>query len=253
MILTPAAGTPISEDELRARVNLTQPGTRLSKQIVSRNSDELQVFLRDRGYFNAVVESSEQLDASGTRATITYRIVPGEQSRVNAFNIDIIGFNAATMRPNLELQPGAPFTREALGSDVKKIQQALIDQGYLSPLLDDARVERDAERNVITINLRGSVGPKVTVLVPDYPMSEKTARDLLPVKREGNIDQSAIVEGGRRIRNKLQEEGYFFTEVTPVCTVTPHAGSRRERHCGNLRNFESREFEWPRRRDPLRH
>ena len=51
--LTPPTGTPISEDELRARVNLTQPGTRLSKQVVLRNSEELQVYLRDRGYFNA--------------------------------------------------------------------------------------------------------------------------------------------------------------------------------------------------------
>src|SRR4029078_12417631 len=87
--------------------------------------------------------------------------------------------------------------------------------------LEDARVERDAEHDSITITLTGSVGPKVTVLVPNYELSEKTARELLPVKREGNIDQSAIVEGGRRLRNKLQEQGYFFTEVTAVCTVTP--------------------------------
>ena len=46
-------------------------------------------------------------------------------------------------------------------------------------------------------------------------------RDLFPIKREGVIDQSAIVEGGRRLRNKLQETGYFFAEVTPVCKVTP--------------------------------
>lgn len=219
--LTEPTGTPISVDELRARVNLTQPGARLSKQIVLHNSDELQVFLRDRGYFNAVVEPREQLDTSGTRATVTYRIVPGEQSKVAAFNININGFNAAAIRPTLELQPGAPFTREALGSDTKKIQQALIEQNFLAPLLEDARVERDPEHNTITINLSGTVGPKVTVVVPDYPMNEKTARDLLPVKREGNIDQSAIIEGARRLRNKLQEQGYFFTEVTPVCTVTP--------------------------------
>jgi outer membrane protein insertion porin family len=219
--LTPATGTPISADELRARVNLTQPGTRLSKQIVLHNSEELQVFLHDRGYFNATVEAREQLDPSGTRATVTYRIVPGEQARVAAFNINIGGFDASAVKLTLQLQPGAPFRREELGSDTKKVQQALIDQGFLSPLLEDARVERDAEKNLITIDLTGSVGPKVTVLVPNYPLSEKVARELLPVKREGNIDQSAIVEGGRRLRNKLQEQGYFFAEVTPVCSVTP--------------------------------
>jgi outer membrane protein assembly factor BamA len=219
--LTPATGTPISEDELRARVNLTQPGTRLSKQIVLRNAEELQVFLRDRGYFNAVVESTEQLDPSGTRATVTYRIVPGEQARVESFNINIAGFDPTGVKATLQLQPGAPFTREALASDTKKIRQALINQQYLSPLLDEPRVERDAEKNLITISLTGKVGPIVRVLVPDYPMKEQAAIDLLPVKREGNIDQSAIIEGARRLRNKLQEQGYFFTEVTPVCTVTP--------------------------------
>ncbi|HBB87492.1 MAG TPA: hypothetical protein DC047_07755 [Blastocatellia bacterium] len=215
------AGVPITQDELRARLNLSQPGTRLSKQIISRNADELQIYLRDRGYFNATVESTEQLDPSGTRATVTYKIAPGEQAKVAAFNIDITGFDAAPVRTTLALQPGTPFTREALGQDVTKIRQAIIDQGKLAPLLDDPRVERDAEKNQITISLKGAVGPTVTVLVPDYPMNDKTARDLLPVKREGNIDFSAIVEGARRIRNKLQEQGYFFTEVTPVCTVTP--------------------------------
>ena len=219
--LTPATGTPISEDELRARVNLSQPGTRLSRQTVLRNADELQVYLRDRGYFNAVVEPVEQLDPSGTRATVTYRIVPGEQARVESFIINITGFDPAAVTPLLDLQPGAAFTRETLGSDTKKIREALIEQGYLSPLLGDPRVEREAERNLITIKLSGTVGPKIKVLVPDYPMSEKTARDLLPVKREGNIDQSAIIEGSRRLRNKLQEQGYFFAEVTPVCTVAP--------------------------------
>ncbi len=219
--LTPATGTPISEDELRARVNLSQPGTRLSRQTVLRNADELQVYLRDRGYFNAVVDPVEQLDPTGTRATVTYRIVPGEQARIESFNIDITGFDSAAVRPSLSLQPGAPFTREALGSDTKKIRQAIIDLGYLSPVLEEPRVERDAEHNLITIKLTGAIGPKVSVVVPDYPMNEKTARDLLPVKREGNIDQSAIIEGARRLRNKLQEQGYFFTEVTPVCTVTP--------------------------------
>lgn len=221
-ILTPPSGTPISEDELRARVNLTQPGTRLTKQVIIRNTDELQVYLRDRGYFNATVEPIEQLDASGTRATITYRISPGEQSRVSAFTIDIPEFDLSAVRPLLQLGSGAPFTRDALGEDIKRIRQALIDQDYLSPLLDEPKVVRDPERNTITIDLNGKVGPKVNVKVSsDYPMSEKTATDMLPVKREGNIDFSAITEGERRLRNKLQEQGYFFADITPVCTVTP--------------------------------
>ena len=109
--LGPATGTPITEDDFARRVNLTQPGTRLSKQIIIRNSDELQVYLRDRGYFNAVVEATDELDASGTRATVTYRIVPGEQSRVEPFNIQITGFDPAPVRPALKLAARRRFSR----------------------------------------------------------------------------------------------------------------------------------------------
>lgn len=212
-------GVPISTDELRSRLNFVQPGTRLSKQLIARNADEIQVYLRDRGYFNATVESVEQVDPRGLRATVTYKITPGEQARVSAFLINITGFDPAPLRNSLELQPGVPFTRDALGTDVARVRDAIMAAGFLSPVLEDARVERDPEKNIVTIRLSGAKGPKVAVLVKNFDISDKTQRELLPVKREGNIDYSAIVEGARRLRNKLQEEGYFFAEVTQTCTV----------------------------------
>ncbi len=218
--LGPVTGSPISTDELRGRINFAQSGNRLTKQLISRNADEIQTYLRDRGYFNATVEPVEQLGPRGIRATVTYKVTPGEQAKVDAFDIQVAGFDASTVRPSLTLQPGAPFTRDALGADVKRVRDALINLGFLSPVLDDPRVERDAEKNTVRISLKGAVGPKVTVSVKNYEMSEKTQRDLLPVKREGNVDYSAIVEGARRVRNKLQEDGYFFAEVTQICTVS---------------------------------
>jgi outer membrane protein insertion porin family len=218
--ITPAAGETIAADEIRARLNFVQPGTRLTKQLISRNADEIQVYLRDRGYFNATVEAVEEPDRSGVRAAVIYRITPGEQSRVESFDIQIAGFNPAPVRPTLTLQNGTPFTRDDLAADVKKIRDALVAAEFLSPLLEDPRVERDAEKNSVKITLKGTQGPRVRVAVTNIELSEKKQRELLPVKREGNIDYSAIVEGARRIRNDLQEDGYFFAEVTETCTVS---------------------------------
>lgn len=215
-------GAPISSDELRARLNLLRAGARVSRQSVLRNGDEIQAYLRDRGYYNATVEAAPpQVDSSGLRATVTYRINPGEPSRVAVFNLNIKDFDPATVRPSLVLQPGVAFTRQLISEDVNRIRQAMIAKGYLAPALDEAQVVRDAEKNQISITLSGSIGPKVNVAVENYKISEKTARDLFPIKRVGNIDTSAIVEGGRRLRNKLQEDGYFFAEVIPACSVTP--------------------------------
>ena len=219
-ITGPVTGTPISVDELRGGLNFVQPGTRLSKQLIQRNADEIQVYLRDRGYFNATVDSVEQVGPRGIRATVIYRVTPGEQARVESFGIDIKGFDAGPVRNSLTLQKGTAFTRDNLGADVNRIRDALVAAGFLSPVLDDARVERDAEKNTVRIVLNGIVGPKVNVVVKNYEISEKSQRELLPVMREGNVDYSAIVEGARRIRNKLQEDGYFFAEVTQTCTVS---------------------------------
>jgi len=218
--LGPVTGSPISTDELRGRISFAQSGNRLTRQLIVHNADEIQSYLRDRGYFNATVEPVEQLGPRGLRATVTYKVTPGEQARVETFDTQIAGFDASTVRSSLTLQPGAPFTRDALGEDMKRVRDALINVGYLSPLLDDPRVERDAEKNTVRILFKGAVGPKVTVTVKNYEMSEKTERELLPVKREGNVDFSAIVEGARRVRNKLQEDGYFFADVTQICTVS---------------------------------
>jgi len=219
-LVGPVTGSPISVDEMRARLNFVQSGNRLTKQLISRNADEIQVYLRDRGYFNAVVEPVEQLGPRGIRATVTYKVTPGEAAKVETFDIQVTGFDSAPVRNTLTLQPSVLFTRDALGDDVKRVRDALISVGYLSPVLEDPRVERDPEKNTVRILLKGAVGPKVAVVIKNYEMSEKTQRELLPVKREGNVDVSAIVEGARRIRNKLQEDGFFFAEVTQTCTVS---------------------------------
>ena len=212
-------GAPISSDELRARLNFVQPGTRLSKQLIARNADEIQVYLRDRGYFNATVEDTERIDASGVRATVIYKVNPGEQAKVGSFTIGIDGVDPKIVQPTLTLQPNVGFTRDALSNDVARVRDAIIASGFLSPVLEDPKVTRDPEKNLVSIELKGSKGPKVSVVVKNFEISEKTQRNLLPVKREGNVDYSAIIEGSRRLRNKLQEQGFFFADVTQTCTV----------------------------------
>ena len=220
-----AIGTPLATDEIRARLNLLEPGRRFSLQAIERNADEIQAYLRDRGYFNATVEHTEEpdpADATGTRRRVIYTVTPSDPARISAFNIDIQpNFDATAVRPTLRLQPGALFTRDELGEDVNRVRQALLAMNFLSPTLNDPKVERNPETNGIEITLTGKLGPKVDVTFKNYTLSEKDQRKLLPLKREGNLDYSVIEEGARRVRNRLQEDGYFFAEINPVCTVTP--------------------------------
>ncbi len=240
----PTTGTPIARDEIRARLNLLEPGRRFSVQAIERNADDIQGYLRDRGYYNATVEHEEvpdPSDVSGARRVVVYTITPGAQARVGQFTIDP-ALNVSAVRPSLKLQPGAPFTRDILGEDLNSIKQALIAEEFLAPQLKDPVVKIDSPKNEINITLEGTPGPKVDVKFRNYTLSEKKQKELLPIKREGNVDYSALQEGARRVKNQLQEQGYFFSEVTPLCTVTPPTPSTvengTEETCINLNPAE---------------
>ena len=80
-----ATGVPIATDEIRARLNLLEPGRRFSLQAIERNADEIQAYLRDRGYYNATVEHTEEpdpTDSTGTRRRVIYAVTPGAPARV---------------------------------------------------------------------------------------------------------------------------------------------------------------------------
>ena len=197
--------------------------------------------MRDRGYYNATVEHVENpdpSDPSGTRRIVVYTITPGQQARVGSFAIAILGFDASAVSPSLKLQAGAPFTRDLLGDDVNRIKQALIAKNYMAPQLEDPTTQFDSEKNEVDIKLTGKVGPSVEVSFPNYNLKESQQQKLLPIRREGNLDYSVIDEGARRVRLQLQEQGYFFAGVTPVCTVTPPSpdtvNNGTEETCQNL-------------------
>jgi outer membrane protein insertion porin family len=217
-------GAPVSEDEMRSRLNMLEPGARLSESTIRTNADLIQAYLRDRGFIQASVESSTQPDTrdqTGTRVILTFRVRLGEQARVNAPQFDVQNFDIAPVLPTLKLQNGALFTRQTLAEDVSRIRQAIIAKGFLAPQID-AHTTYNSQTNRFDLNYKVRTGPKVDVLIRGYEgLKDKKQRDLLPVKREGTIDLGAIEEGARRLRNRIQESGYFFAQVTPLCTVTP--------------------------------
>ncbi len=222
--ITAPPGATIGEDELRSRVTLLEPGKRLTDQSLRENADAIVAYLHDRGFYRAEVSYDRRLDPTRTRATVVFNVRTGAPTTLDAFQIDVKGFDAAALaavRRELKLQPGAQFTQAALGEDVRRVRQAVIGTGHLAPRFEEPDIRLDSAANRIAVTLRGSVGPRVAVDVKGYELSEKRRLELLPVEREGTIDFSAIEEGRRRIRNRLQSEGYFFADATAVCAVTP--------------------------------
>ncbi|MCA1613163.1 MAG: BamA/TamA family outer membrane protein [Acidobacteria bacterium] len=228
-----------AEAALRALISVA-PGTPFS---AVRVRESLQALFESRRVANARVEAAE---AAG--GAVALRFVVRPQVRIAAVRIDLdappgTDLAADDIRSRLNLlDTGARLSDQALRTNADLIQaylrdrgyfraevshaealdpagtSATVDQGNLAPRLEDRRVF-DTDRNLITVTVTGAVGPKVKVEVTGYELDEKKQRELLPVRREGTIDQSAIEEGRRRLQIRLQENGHFFPEVNARCSL----------------------------------
>ena len=216
-------GDRVTEAELLLRVNLLNPGAAVTEQTLQNNADLILEYLRERGFYNAEVTYTQQPQRIETQVAVTFNVTPNAQARVESFNINIDGFNASKAREDLKLKPGELFSRVRLNEDVEKIKNALREQNFLAPQLEEPRVVFDEGKNAINITISGKVGPTVNVSVETEreKIGEGTQAKLLPVRREGTVDFAAIIEGARRLENYYQKQGYFFVEVTPVCSVAP--------------------------------
>jgi outer membrane protein insertion porin family len=217
-------GEPVTEQELMFKLNLLDPGTPITDQTLQNNASIILEYLRDRGYYNAEVTFTETPLQNQNDVGVTFHVRPNAQAKVSTFTVNIEGANNATLVSDMKLQPGEPFSRDKLNKDIETLRSDLRDQDFLAPELDEPRVVFDSEKNAISIDITGKVGPTVTVKVDagnESIKSRSTLTKLVPVLAEGTLDYAAIVEGERRLENFYQEKGYFFADVTPKCSVEP--------------------------------
>jgi outer membrane protein insertion porin family len=216
-------GDSITEQELLLRLNILNPGAAITQQTLDNNATLIQEYLREKGFFNSSVTYTQQPQRVETQVAVTFNVTPNEQAKVESFKINIEGFDAAKVNKNLKLKPTELFSREKLNKDVETIKKGLRDANFLAPELNEPRVVYDNEKNSINIEVTGKIGPTVNVTVETEreKIGESKQRDLLPIKREGTIDFAAIIEGERRLENFYQEKGFFFADVTSVCSVDP--------------------------------
>jgi outer membrane protein assembly factor BamA len=216
-------GEAVTEQQLLLRLNLLSPGSMITNRTLENNSTLILEYLRDRGFFDAKVSYDQQITENDTEVNVIFNVIPNTQAKVRDFTIEIENFDQNKILPELKLKTGSLFTREKLSQAVERTRSILQEEDYLAPRLDEPRVIYDDDTNTVDLRLVGQLGATVEVTVDSEKekIGKKTQQKLLPIKREGTLNYSAIVEGDRRLENYFQEKGYFFARVTPKCSVDP--------------------------------
>ncbi|MBC7795739.1 MAG: hypothetical protein H7Z37_02575, partial [Pyrinomonadaceae bacterium] len=218
----------VTDSDILSRLNLLNARATVSESVLRQSADNIQSYLRGRGFYKAEVNYSQQPSERENRSNITFNVVPNAQAEVENFTVTIRGFDATKIQKKLRLKKGETFSNRRLELDVERIRRELIGEKFLAPNLSEPQPVYDSTTNTINITLNGNVGAKVTVKITDekdeeIKVGETKQRTLLPVKREGTLDASAIVEGAKRLQNNFQQDGYFFADVQTICSVSPQS------------------------------
>lgn len=239
IVVGQTVGDSVTEQELLFKLNLLAPGTVITEQTLRKNADEILVYLRDRGFYRSEVVYERRPLQNENEVGVTFRVTPNEQAKVESFLINIQGYAKPIPPRFLKLRIGEEYSRERLLADMAKVRELLRKDNFLAPELNDPDIKYDGDKNTISINLTGKTGPTVEVSVDTEKetVSGRAQNRLLPIKREGTLDYAAIVEGERRLENYYQEQGYFFNNVTSLCSVKPQLADSENNLIANETNF----------------
>lgn len=221
--ISPHDGEQITEQEILFKLNLLRPGTAITEQVLLQNANQILEYLRERGFYQAEVSFDRSISSQTSQEDVRFLVRPGNQARVEEFNINIEGFTDRFPENVIRLSKGEVFSRRRLQADVGRLVAHLQKKGFLAPQLNEPRVIYDSDSDRVSISIAGRVGPsiKIEIEADNVRPASRAEAGLLPVRREGTLDYAAIVEGERRLENYYQEQGYFFANVVPVCSVEP--------------------------------
>ena len=181
--------------------------------------------LRERGYLHPEIRPRADIAHAPDRATLVFVIEPGPRTAVG--DIDIVGTPAvprAELLGRLHLAPGAPYQRDALNDRVERYVADRRKAGYYEAKITVTPTLVNSDR---TANLLLTVmpGARVRVVFNGDTLPESKRVELVPVQREGSVDEDLLEDSTNRIEDYLRSEGYRDARA-------PHA---REEANGELR------------------
>lgn len=217
------SGKPVTQDEVLFRLNSLSPGSSITEQTIRTGADSVIAYFYEKGYFNVSVSYEQIPLASKTEIELVFKVTPGDQARVSAFKIEIKGFDSSKALRSLKLRPGSLYSRDEMRKDFERVKKLLRESNFLAAKLQEPNPVLDRTSNSVEIEVKGDAGPPIDVVIEsaETKLDAENLSKILPIKREGTLDYSAIIGGERRLEEKFQEGGYFFVDVSTSCSVEP--------------------------------
>jgi outer membrane protein insertion porin family len=177
----------------------------------------LQQLYADSGYLQASVKPAAPIIAQDPdRATLVFDVTAGP--RVLIARAAVTGNPlepAARVVQRLHFAAGEPYQpgdlRERIGAYLAWMRR----QGHYQADIRDLAPRFNADRTQVELTVDVQPGPLVVVRFTGDPLPSDKRAELVPIEREGSVDQDILEDSARRITDYLQQQGYWKADVAP--------------------------------------
>jgi len=208
-------GTP-SALESRAlltssRLRLGQPASDDDLVAAQRHISET---LAANGYYRAISKYRLLPDPATLEAEVLFSVFPGKPARLSSLQFQgHIGFPAAKLAKVAGWHPGIQLTSARVERGLLKLHQFLVSHDRLQATASVLKREYDTKLNTEKLLVGVETGPLIRVRVEGARISRSKLKELLPVYRDGVVDEPALARSAEILEDHFQQRGFFSATV----------------------------------------
>ncbi|MBZ5563546.1 MAG: BamA/TamA family outer membrane protein [Acidobacteriia bacterium] len=204
-----------------SRLRLGQP---LSKENLQSAHENMVEVLHANGFYQARIEHTVDHDPNTLEANLLFEVFPGKPARLSAVEFqDHSMFPPARLSKEAGWRRGAHLTSARLERGLFRLQQFYVKQDRLQSIVSVQKREFDPKVNTEKLIVQADAGPKIRVRVQGAKISRSKLRSLLPVFRDGVVDDVALARSTELLQGYYQEQGYLAATVKPEKASQPGA------------------------------
>lgn len=203
--------TAISHRDLRTAIAEVH-GASFEARVAPAVTDTLHRTYRARGFFEPQV--STEVEGQGARRTLRVTVDAGRRAQIA--QVFVTGVSS-TLYPfiltRLDLAPGQTYDGTAVDRRLLEYEAELKQERYYqAELTHTADVASGSGRVDLRVDFRR--GPRITVVFAGDTIPDADPSELVPVEREGSVDEDLLEDADRRIERFLNDLGYRDATVS---------------------------------------
>ena len=187
---------------------------------VSRSAEvatELEQLYQERGYLSASVKPAPPIFVHNPdRATLVFDVKAGPRTTIARSTVTGHPLEpAAQIQARLQVLPGEPYQPAELRTRLADYVTSMRRRRYYEAAANDPPPTFNADRSQVDVTVDIQPGQLVTVQFTGAPLPKDKIAELVPIEREGSVDQDLLEDSARHIVDYLNQQGYWKAQVDP--------------------------------------